>query len=59
MLSMGQIFGVGFVEAAQLIFGLGDDDKSMDEQKTAAFNSVVFCNAFLIVGCVILMLQNG
>lgn len=28
MLSVGQIFGVAFVEAAQLIFGLGDNDKS-------------------------------
>ena len=59
MISMGQIFGIIFVEVAQLVFGLGDLDKTQDEQKTSAFYSVVFCNAFLLLGCLILLVQNG
>lgn len=59
MISMGQIFGILFVEVAQLAFGLGDFDKSDEEQKTSAFYSVVFCNAFLLLGCIILLFQNG
>lgn len=29
------------------------------DQKAAAFNSVVFTNSFLAVGCIVLLLQNG
>lgn len=59
MLIVGQLFGIAFVEAAQLIFGLGDQNLDDEQQKTASFYSVIFCNVFLAVGCVVLMFQNG
>lgn len=59
MLSVGQIFGVLFVECSQLIFGLGSDTETDEEKRKSSLNSVIFCNAFLVVGCIILMMQNG
>lgn len=56
MLSVGQIFGILFMEVAQLIFGLGYDDM---DQRQASFKSVIFCNSFLAVGSIVLLLQNG
>lgn len=57
MLSVGQIFGILFMEVAQLIFGLGYDDV---DQRQASFKSVKsFCNSFLAVGSIVLLLQNG
>lgn len=58
MLSVGQIFGIVFIEVAQLAFKLGEVGLSASESQTAAFNSVLFTNAFLAVGCVTLILQN-
>lgn len=58
MLTAGQILGVLFVEFSQLVFKLGDEGTTQQKQRYA-FNSVIFTNCFLAVGCFILMAQNS
>jgi len=59
MISVGQVFGIIFVEIAQLFFGLGRKDMgNIDEVKDAVLKSVIFSNVIMIIGCLVLMRED-